>query len=36
MTPPVSLYSVSLAKSMAASVESTGWMTVAGPKISDA
>src|SRR5258708_451673 len=36
MTPPVSPYSVSLAMSMAASVESTGWMTVAGPKISEA
>jgi len=36
MTPPVKPYSVSLARSMAASVESTGWMTVAGPKISEA
>src|SRR6266545_3272761 len=30
ITPPVSPYSVSLAMSMAAPVESTGWMTVAG------
>ncbi len=35
MTPPVNPYSVSLASSMTASVESTGWMTVAGPKISE-
>ena len=35
MTPAVNPYSESLAKSMAASVEATGWMTVAGPKISE-